>query len=698
MNLECLNGIITDNLAIHIDLTNIKSWKDWNTGLTAFSLTKWTGAISDNIYLYDFGLTGFDNGRTNAMWSGLSLTSNDTLFSMYKVGYNEVQNPTTGQTSGMTITTEYLPMSATSETGGTLNYFDLDGGYLQGFFKLDGFNYELLPARYNLGITIESVVYLYPESQGIFFMMGTRAEDKYNPYFTGETITGTTTFTGVTTSYDNYLDAITETQVLKSSFINPENEYTTVYTAATSSANTKNNVIAFELTQDKHLAYKYVDNNGLIITNSSPATITNTGFTIVAISFVPDDIITDPSMIDCYERRKGKLTFFINGRSVWTIKQFPEFYFKALLNDKEKQEGVSYSISWGGGSFGLKNSWHYDYQTYSLYAGQDTTYINDNFLVEADPIQTECYTPPTGDTYLSGLTLSADSSTFYIEDKCDPNITHPVTVMRVEYSGDTGITTGMTYFIKFLEPISVLSNRDYVFNLSLYNNGFFKTADESGNTIQNSVSLVTYSYDTDISILSDTEYKYPFTSADFAQLAQNNPNLHPIADKQEFEYLLDGIMYYGETGLPVIPSYILYMYDIYNPISNQISYGAIVSGVNSWIPMKTVLRSEENSGRKSIYVGLLIKTSHSFNTDVPLFVNNFTYTAPDILVQDPRKDNLLIQRNFDSSFIGGIQKLRIYDKALTSPEILHNALVEAKLLNSDGQNLRVSKGGRIIYR
>ena len=110
MNLECLNDIITDNLAIHIDLTNIKSWIDWNTGLTAFSLTKWAGAISDNINLIDFGLTGFDNGRTDIIWSGFTLTPNDTLFSMHRVGYNEVQNPTTGQTSGITVTTEYLPM------------------------------------------------------------------------------------------------------------------------------------------------------------------------------------------------------------------------------------------------------------------------------------------------------------------------------------------------------------------------------------------------------------------------------------------------------------------------------------------------------------------------------------------------------------------------------------------------------------
>jgi hypothetical protein len=694
MNLECLNDIITDNIAIHIDLTNIKSWVDWNTGLTAFSLTKWSGAFSDNINLLDFGLTGFDNGRTNAMWSGITFTAKDILFSMYRVGYNEVQNPTTGQTSGVTVTTQYLPMSATSASGGSLNYFDLDGGYLQGFFKLNGFNYELFPARYNNGITIETLVYLYSDSQGIFFMMGTRAEDKYNPYFSGETITGTTT-TGVVTSFNNYLDAIQETQKLKSGFGVFENKYTTTFTASNPIDNIKNNAIAFELTQDKHLAYKYINNNGLIVTNVSPAIINETGFTMIAISFTPNYFINPslPNWIECEPQRLGKLILYINGRARWLIKDFPEFFFKSLNNDKEKQEGVPYSISWGGGSFGLKNSWHYDYQKYSLYTGQDTAYINDKFFVEPDPIPTDCYTPPTGDTYLSGLALSADSSTFLIKDKCDPNISHNLTVMRVEYTGETGTTTGQTYFIKFNQPISVLSNRDYTIDLSIFNEGFFKLYDASGNTVYNKISVIVYGT-TDISIISDTEYKIPLTSSDIANL--NNLGLYPYPDRQEFEYMRDGVMYYGLTGVPISMSALLYGYEVYDQVTQQMIYGAIATGEHTWIPMKTIFRTEENSGQQFVYIGLLIETSDSLNPDNPLFITNFTYTGADILVQDPRKNNLTIEQNFNSGFIGGIQKLRIYDRAFTAPEILHNALMEAR--KNPALNLLISKGGRIIYR
>ena len=53
---------------------------------------------------------------------------------------------------------------------------------------------------------------------------------------------------------------------------------------------------------------------------------------------------------------------------------------------------------------------------------------------------------------------------------------------------------------------------------------------------------------------------------------------------------------------------------------------------------------------------------------------------------------LIIENNFNNSFIGGIQKLRLYDNCLKSNEILHNAIIESK--NND--NIIVDKGGRII--
>ena len=686
MNLECLNDIITSNLAIHIDLTDLNSW-DLNTGLTSFSITKWSDAVSDNINLLDFGLTGFDNSRTNEMWSGIELTPQDNLFPMYRVGYNNIQNPTTGETSGITITTEFLPISAVT-IGTSGNYFELNGGYLQGFFKLQDYNYELLPARYGAGITIETLLYLNPDSQGIFYMMGARAEDKYNPYFSGETTTGDTT-TGVITNLNNFLDALEPHEVINSGFILPEeNMYKTEYSEAPPLDNIKNNVIAFELTQDKKLAYKYVNTNGLVITNASSAIINpTTGWTIIDMVFTPNDIIIDPDVLECAERRLGKLIFYVNGRAIWIIKEFPEFYFYGFNNDKEKQLGVPYSISWGGGSFGLAESWHYDYQTYIIYNGGDQNYINTKFLVEADPIPTECYIPPTGDTYLAGLSLSADSTTFTYVETCAPDVEQPLTVMRIEYTGTTGTTgtTGSTYFVKFLQPISVISNRNYVANLSVFVDGIF------GSEAINKISILMYSDDVDVDIVSNVEYVFPVTTAYLQSLASDG--LHPFLDGQEYEWIVDGVMYYGVSGLPVTQDNASIVGYGQTPESVSDYYS---TGNNTWLPVETVFRTPDNTGQNFIYLGLLIESSSELITGSTIYVKDFEYTAADILVQDERKFDLTIEQNFDSGFIGGIQKLRVYDRAFTSPEVLHNALMEAK--NDTTKNLLVSKGGRIINR
>lgn len=365
MTLECINSIITDNLAIQIDLTNIKSW-DLNANLIVNSLNKWTKAVSNDMELIDFGLTAFDNGRLDSMNSGITFTENDTKLVLNRIGYNDISGGT--YYSGYTITPQIGAPVGT--------YFSLDGGYLQGFFKLENYNYELFPPRYNEGITIETVIEILPESEGIFFLMGVRAEDKYSPFYSGETtITGTTEvdyggkytgytyqFSGITTSEGNYLVAYDESVVNLSSFQQPEYKDFTILEQTQQLENIGNNIISFEITDEKKLKYKYVDGDGNLIQNESPNTIVRSGWTVVDIVFKPYDLIDgyDTTKYKCYERRKGDLIFYINGRTFWKIKDFDEFYFIGINNDAEKQLGVPYNISWGGGSFGLKHSWHFN--------------------------------------------------------------------------------------------------------------------------------------------------------------------------------------------------------------------------------------------------------------------------------------------------------------------------------------------------
>jgi hypothetical protein len=253
--------------------------------------------------------------------------------------------------------------------------------------------------------------------------------------------------------------------------------------------------------------------------------------------------------------------------------------------------------------------------------------------------------------------------------------------MRIEYTGGTG----NTYFIKFMQPISVLSNRDYVAELSVFVDGMFESE------ATNKISILTYSDDVDINVVSDIEYVFPVTTAYLQTLM--NKGLHPFPDGQEYQWVVDGIMYYGVSGLQVTSENALIVGYGQTPESVHNYYS---TGNETWLPVKTVFRTPDNTGQNFVNIGLLIETSGELISGGTIFVKDFTYAAADILVQDERKSGLTIEQNFDSSFIGGIQKLRIYDRAFTSPEILHNALMEAK--NDPMKNLMISKGGRIIYR
>ena len=688
-NLNCLNGIITDNLAIHIDLTSLGSW-NLNTGLTSISLTKWSKAVSDDIDLIDYGLTEFDNGRTNKMYEGINVKRTDTKLVLDKVGYNFVKNPTTGETSGSTVTTKFdlYPISGITSTTG--NYFKLNGGYLQGYFKLSDYNFEIFPPRCNDGITIETIINIQSYSQGIFYMMGIRAEDKYNHYFSGETLSGKTTagkqyFSGVTASEGNTYESFTETTVTKKAFSKFEDKNEILYSEPPQIDNIKGNVIAFELTQDKRLAYKYVDDNGELIYNVSPNPITMFGWSIVSISFIPDNFIADVDLMECTPRRTGKMIFYVNGRVNWIIHDFPEFKFNKVINHRDLQIGVPYSISWGGGSFGLKHSWHYDYQTYSLYNNQNNAYINNKFVVESNPLPAIC-DPYSGGTILSGLKLSADTTSFHYHDECN-NISHPEPVMRITYTGATG-NTGSTYFIKFDQPITVLSNREYDINLELFNDKFFKTFSINGSPVKNKVSIVVYGT-TDIDILEETVYYDPIDSANISQYT--NIGLKPFPDRQQYEYITGGDLYYGATGIPVGygQNYLYSNLSNVNPLSNT-----YVTGESDWKSLSTKFRMQNNSGKQQVYIGVLIETDYGLNQNKPLFINNFTYTGQDILVQDNTNKITIIEDYFDSSYIGDIQKLRVYDRGLTSPEILHNAIMETSW--NPSFTFKVVKGGRII--
>lgn len=160
-----------------------------------YSDTTWSKSINDGVKLENIGLTGMDNGLisfrkdriTNEEFlnlylnSELSIDSGDTRLFL---------NPITGNT----LTYSY-PINL--EKDKEVKYISCKGGFYQGFFKLSGLKYQVIPNKldddwifhfelrprtdYELNENI--INNDHPNNAGIFFFMGTRAENKFWPYY-----------------------------------------------------------------------------------------------------------------------------------------------------------------------------------------------------------------------------------------------------------------------------------------------------------------------------------------------------------------------------------------------------------------------------------------------------------------------------------------------------------------------------------
>lgn len=170
---------------------------------TLYSSVSWSGAVSNGVVLEDIGTTAMDNGLISFMkdrisneqfldlWlnSKITINSGNTVFFM---------NPITGNTQMYSY-----PMEIVDD--GTDVYMAGKGGFYQGFFELEGFDYKVLPdtvddawtlcfeirPRTDYEIGMDTVNYTHSGNSGIFFYIGTRAENKFWPFYkTSSAVTG----------------------------------------------------------------------------------------------------------------------------------------------------------------------------------------------------------------------------------------------------------------------------------------------------------------------------------------------------------------------------------------------------------------------------------------------------------------------------------------------------------------------------
>lgn len=185
------------------------------------SLSSWSGATNSGFTFSTFGLTGIDNGYIT-----FDKTSGDTCNTALLDALTGTTVIVSGDTrlvlsevTGMTGNYIY-PIEQIETTATTGDYARFCGGFYQGYYKLDGYDYQTLPVRMEQAWVAEfwlrkgdncdaysgSTILndTFPNNKGFFFYMGTRAENKFWNVFEGNN-------TGCTSGCCNVSSACTGT-------------------------------------------------------------------------------------------------------------------------------------------------------------------------------------------------------------------------------------------------------------------------------------------------------------------------------------------------------------------------------------------------------------------------------------------------------------------------------------------------------
>lgn len=198
------SGIFTsgDCLITHFDFNDTNIFPNGDSSATTISsLAVWTGATNTGYTFTTIGLTGVDNGlvtfvKTPSDFSNLVLLSALTGTTLIiPSGDSRLHlNRVTGTTGEFIYPIDYL-----DDDSGV--YAQFNGGFYQGYYKIDGSTYQVWPERFNTGWVAEfwlkrdesflssypetKLNDLYPDNKGFFFYMGTRAENKFWNRFEG---------------------------------------------------------------------------------------------------------------------------------------------------------------------------------------------------------------------------------------------------------------------------------------------------------------------------------------------------------------------------------------------------------------------------------------------------------------------------------------------------------------------------------
>ena len=416
---DCLSAYITTTLKECISGKNLMSLDNY----------KWPDAVNKGVELKNIGLTGVDNGL---LLFDRNITTEDEFNEIYRNSVLEIDSddmrlfisPVGGNNKIYSYDMEFVEDE-------NENVSKLNGGFYQGFFKTDkGCDYQILPTKLGNGWCMEFVLKpefdgfedecvtfeddveykklndVYPSNKGIFFYVGTRAENKWYKYYnssdkedieletaSGEPIVSHNNIVGTNNKHITYnrtrngfvaLDGHIDTDInVKFDDRYPDENYFILmnrakngYTALTASelrgslyggkqsydilADLFRNALAFQIKDDGSIGYKFMvkdcdSETGYTIKEewSYPGMVHNDMWCHIAVRVVPVIKYSTEKYNYIPTMDYMRLMFYVNGKLVLYSRQIPTLLLRMLNDTYEKQEAVPYNISIGGGTQGL---------------------------------------------------------------------------------------------------------------------------------------------------------------------------------------------------------------------------------------------------------------------------------------------------------------------------------------------------------
>lgn len=186
-----VNGLQTRCLISCIDINNPDCV--WFDNLYSNNKYIWSDAVNNGVNTDYIGFTGVDNGYVHYQKDRISNQKFYELFTKSNLTIEQDDKRLKlNKVNGNNMLYDYS--NEIVEENGML-CSKLNGGFYQGFFKLFGFDYQVLPTDVGEGLCFEftlkkgefdkannKLIRLndkYPNNKGIFFYIGTRAENKW---------------------------------------------------------------------------------------------------------------------------------------------------------------------------------------------------------------------------------------------------------------------------------------------------------------------------------------------------------------------------------------------------------------------------------------------------------------------------------------------------------------------------------------